>query len=63
MKELRLQMVWESREQAAQSMLALASPWCMQRFDKGSAVEVEFRLHEDANSQPATSRRRGKACR
>lgn len=50
MKELRLQMVWESREQAAQSMLALASPWCMQRFAEGRAVEVEFRLHEDAKS-------------
>ncbi len=50
MKELRLQMVWESREQAAQSMLALASPWCMQRFAEGRSVEVEFRLHEDAKS-------------
>ena len=50
MKELRLQMVWESREQAAQSMLALASPWCMQRFAEGRAVEVEFRVHEDAKS-------------
>ena len=50
MKELRLQMVWESREQAAQSMLALASPWCLQRFAEGRAVEVEFRLHEDAKS-------------
>ena len=50
MTDVMLRSHWVSPDQAWANFKQVIVPWCKERFASGQAIELEFRLYEDAKT-------------